>query len=418
VADIFIFAQLFGLVLLILLSGFFSGTETALVSLNRIKLKTLTEKGDKRALIIEGLLKHPNRMLATILVGNNLVNISAAAIATSLAIDFFGSKGVGIATGVMTLLILIFGEVTPKGFAIRNAEKISLSIARPMEFLVKVLYPVVRILTAITKPVISKFGGEFRFSPFVTEDEIKMLVDVGEKEGAIEKDEKELIHGVFAFSNTKAVEVMVPRIDMKCLNINKSIADAVKFIRKTGHSRIPLYKKNVDNIVGILYSKDIFGRSSGERGGASLESFLRPAYFVPETKKLDDLLREMQARKTQMAIVVDEYGGTEGLVTMEDILEELVGEILDEYDTEEPMVKIIDDYTAMVDANTSIDYLNDAMDINLPEEEFETIGGLIFYTLGKIPRSGDKVMINSTTVIVDKMHGRRISKVKVLKKME
>jgi gliding motility-associated protein GldE len=407
-----------GLVLLILLSGFFSGSETALVSLNRIKLKKLAEDGDKRALIIEGLLKHPNRLLATILVGNNLVNISAAAIATSLAIDFFGSKGVGIATGVMTLLILLFGEVTPKGFAIRNAENISLSIAHPMEFLVKALYPVVRILTAMTKPVIRRFGGEFRFSPYVTEDEIKMLVDVGEKEGVIEKDEKELIHGVFEFSDTNAVEVMVPRIDMKCLNINESIDDAVKFIRKTGHSRIPVYEKNIDNIVGILYSKDIFGRSKGERAGISLRSLLRPAYFIPETKKLDDVLREMQARRTQMAIVVDEYGGTEGLVTMEDVLEELVGEILDEYDTEESMVRIIDDYTAMVDAKTSIDDLNEAMDIHLPEEEFETVGGLIFNTLGKIPKAGDKVMINSTTMIVEKMRGRRISKVKVLKKRE
>jgi gliding motility-associated protein GldE len=407
-----------GLVLLILLSGFFSGSETALVSLNRIKLKKLAEDGDKRALIIEGLLKHPNRLLATILVGNNLVNISAAAIATSLAIDFFGSKGVGIATGVMTLLILLFGEVTPKGFAIRNAENISLSIAHPMEFLVKALYPVVRILTAMTKPVIRRFGGEFRFSPYVTEDEIKMLVDVGEKEGVIEKDEKELIHGVFEFSDTNAVEVMVPRIDMKCLNINESIDDAVKFIRKTGHSRIPVYEKNIDNIVGILYSKDIFGRSKGERAGISLRSLLRPAYFIPETKKLDDVLREMQARRTQMAIVVDEYGGTEGLVTMEDVLEELVGEILDEYDTEESMVRIIDDYTAMVDAKTSIDDLNEAMDIHLPEEEFETVGGLIFNTLGKIPKAGDKVRINSTTMIVEKMRGRRISKVKVLKKRE
>lgn len=417
-AEVFIFAQLVGLVLLILLSGFFSGSETALVSVNRIKLKKLAEDGDNRALIVEGLLKHPNRLLATVLVGNNLVNISAAAIATSLAIDYFGSKGVGIATGVMTFLILLFGEVTPKGFAIRNAEGISLAIARPMAFLAKALYPIVRILTAITKPMIRRIGGEVRFSPFVTEDEIKMLVDVGEQEGVIEKDEKELIHGVFEFGDTNAVEVMVPRIDVKCLSINKSIDDAIKFVRRTGHSRIPVFEKNIDNIVGILYSKDVFGRTREERARVSLRSLLRPVYFVPETKKLDDLLREMQARKTQMAIVVDEYGGTMGLVTMEDVLEELVGEIMDEYDTEEPMVRIIDDYTALVDAKTSIDDLNAALNLNLPEDEFETVGGLVFNTLGKVPRPGDKVMINGTTMIVEKMRGRRISKVKVLKKRD
>ena len=200
--DILILYQSFGLIILILLSGFFSGSETALVSLNHIKIKKLAVDGDKRANIIVRLLKHPNKLLATILVGNNLVNISAAAIATSIAIDLFGSKGVGIATGIMTFLILLFGEITPKGYALAKAEKISLSIATPMRYLVKILYPLVIILTVLTKPLIKKLGGNFRFSHYITEDDIKMLVDVGEKEGVIEKDEKELIHGVFNSSDT------------------------------------------------------------------------------------------------------------------------------------------------------------------------------------------------------------------------
>jgi CBS domain containing-hemolysin-like protein len=403
--------QLVALVCLVFLSGFFSGSETALVSVNRIRLKKLAEEGDANAVVVEGLLEHPNKLLATILVGNNLVNISAAAIATSLAIDFFGSRGVGIATGVMTFLVLVFGEITPKGYAIRNAERISLRIAKPMELLVRVLYPVVRILTAITKPLIRRFGGDVRFTPYVTEDEIKMLVEVGEREGVIEKGEKEMIHGVFEFGETEAKEVMVPRIDMKCLSVDDSIEKAVEFVKATGHSRFPVYEKNIDNIVGILNSKDLFGR----RSKASLRELIRPAYYVPESKKLDEILREMQERKTQMAIVVDEYGGTAGLVTLEDILEEIVGEILDEYDTEEPGVQIIEEGVALVDAKTSIDDLNDALDIDLPEEEFETVGGLIFNVLGRIPSPGDKVKINGNTMIVEKMRGRRIAKIRVIK---
>lgn len=413
--DISTTGQLVALVFLVLLSGFFSGSETALVSVNRIKLKKLVEEGVPNAIIVERLLRHPNRLLATILVGNNLVNIAAAAIATSLAINFFGSKGVGLATGIMTLLILVFGEVTPKGYAIRNAEKISLRIARLMELLVRGLYPLVRVLTAITTPLIKSFGGDVRFSPYVTEDEIKMLVEVGEKEGVIEKGEREMIHGVFEFGETEAKEVMVPRIDMKCLSIDDSIEKAIEFVRETGHSRTPVYEKSIDNIVGILNSKDLFGRTTDEVSKVGLRDLIRPAYYVPETKKLDEILREMQKRKTQMAIVVDEYGGTAGLVTLEDILEEIVGEILDEYDTEEPGVQILDEHAALVDAKTSIDDLNAALNTDLPEEEFETVGGLIFNALGRIPSTGDKIKINGNTMIVEKMRGRRIAKVRVIK---
>jgi|TARA_B100001971_G_C18261472_1_gene587287 CBS domain containing-hemolysin-like protein len=335
VLDILFLYQSFGLILLILLSGFFSGSETALVSLNRIKIKKLAGDGDKRAKIIVRLLKHPNRLLATILVGNNLVNISAAAIATSIAIDLFGSKGVGIATGIMTFLILLFGEITPKGYALANSEKISLSIASPMRYLVKVLYPLVIILTVLTKPLIKKLGGDFRFSHYITEDDIKMLVDVGEKEGAIEKDEKDLIHGVFNSGDTKAGDIMVPKKDIKCLDIKKNIYDAIKFIKKIGFSRIPIYDQSIDNIIGILYSKNIFGLSVNNDQNESFNRFLIPPYFISENKNIHDLLREMQAHKIQMAIIVDDKGITIGLVTMEDVLEELVGEIQDEYNNEE-----------------------------------------------------------------------------------
>ncbi len=374
----------------------------------------MAEEGKEEAEIVEKLLNRPNKLLATILVGNNLVNIAAASIATSLAIDYFGSRGVGIATGVMTFLILVFGEVTPKSYAIQNAEKISLRIAKPMNFLVRVLYPVVRVLTAITKPIINRLGGEMHLTPYITEEEIKMLVEVGEREGVIEKGEKEMIHGIFEFGDMEAKEVMVPRIDMICLSVDDSLEKAIDYVIKTGHTRFPVYEKNIDNIVGILNSKDLFRRKPDEK----IRDLVRPAYYIPESKKLDEILREMQDRKTQMAIVVDEYGGTLGLVTLEDIIEEIVGEIMDEYDKEEPKVQIINDGVAIVDAKADIGDLNEALDIDLPEEDFETVGGLMFNVLGRIPKPGDRVKINGNVMEVKTMRGRRISKIKVTKERE
>lgn len=400
------------LALLILLSGFFSGSEIALFSTNRVKIRKLAEEGDRNARVLEELLSRPNRLLTAILVGNNLVNIGAAAIATSLAIQFFGSKGVGLATGVMTLLVLIFGEITPKGVATRNSERISLLVARPIATLVKLLYPIVKVLVFITKPIVTAFGGKSNI-PFVTEEEIKMLVEVGEKEGVIEKEEKEMIKGIFEFGETTAKEVMVPRIDMKCISADATIEDGIKLALETGHSRFPVFEESVDNIIGILYTKDILRYLDKRK--LKLRQIIRPAYYVPETKKLDELLEEMQEKKTQIAIVVDEYGGTAGLVTLEDIIEEIVGEIWEEHEVIERPIQKIDDTSAIVLAKASIEDVNEELGINLPEEEFETIGGLIFNALGKIPTIGEAVEINGVSLIVEKMRGRRISLVKVVK---
>jgi gliding motility-associated protein GldE len=400
------------LALLILLSGFFSGSEIALFSTNRVKIRKLAEEGDRNAKVLEELLSRPNRLLTAILVGNNLVNIGAAAIATSLAIQFFGSKGVGLATGVMTLLVLIFGEITPKGVATRNSERISLLVARPIAMLVKLLYPVVKVLVFITKPIVTAFGGKSNI-PFVTEEEIKMLVEVGEKEGIIEKEEKEMIKGIFEFGETTAKEVMVPRIDMKCISADATLDDGIKLALETGHSRFPVFEESVDNIIGILYTKDILRYLDKRK--LKLRQITRPAYYVPETKKLDELLEEMQEKKTQIAIVVDEYGGTAGLVTLEDIIEEIVGEIWEEHEVIERPIQKIDDNSAIVLAKASIEDVNEELGINLPEEEFETIGGLIFNALGKIPTIGEAVEINGVSLIVEKMRGRRISLVKVVK---
>ncbi len=404
-----IWIEILGLCILLLLSAFFAGSEIALFSVNKVRIRKLAEEGLSQAVTLNRLLERPNRLLATILVGNNLANVGIAAIVTSLAIMFFGNQGVGIAIGVATLLILIFSEITPKAFAAKNAERVSLFVAWPISALVKLLYPVVRGIVLVTNPIVRMFGGEIE-RPFVTEEEIKMLVELGEKEGTIEKEEKEMIRGVFKFGDTTAKEVMVPRIDMSCIDGDAPVKEAKKVALETGYSRTPVYDGSIDNIVGFLFTKDLL---NVDKEDTKVKDIMRQAYYVPETKKLDEILNEMQEGKTQMAIVVDEYGGTAGLVTLEDLVEEIVGEILDE--KEEFPIKIIDDTTAAINAKTSISDVNEALGTILPEDDFGTVGGLVFNTLGDIPVVGEKVEIGNVTLIVDRMRSRRISWVKVIK---
>ncbi len=413
--DLLIMLEIIALLALLFMSAFFSLSETALISSNKLRIRKLGEEGIESALVVQRLMEHPNRLLATILVGNNIANVSAAAIATSLAINFFGSKGVGIAIGVFTFLILVFGEITPKSLGFQKAERISLLVAKPLDFLVNVLYPLVRVLAFITKIILKPFGGEVtKLSPYVTEEEIKMLVEVGEREGTIEKREREMIHSIFEFTDKVAREVMIPRVDMDCVDVNLNLNKALNIVLRTKHHRIPVYQGSIDNIVGIVNAHDLLHYLK-EQKGANLRDIARSAYYVPETKKLGELFREMQEKKTQIAIVVDEYGGTAGLITLEDLLEEIVGEILDEYDAEEPPIEILDEHRVLADAKTSIRELNKTVGLNLPEEDFETIGGLVFNKFGRIPSAGEKIRIKNITITVEKMRGRRISKLKITK---
>ncbi|MEE9611439.1 MAG: hemolysin family protein [Desulfatiglandales bacterium] len=402
--------QLLTLGVLLFLSAFFSGSETALVSLNRIRIKRLAEEGNKNAVIVEELIQKPNRLLATVLVGNNIVNIGAAAIATSIAIQMFQNWGVAIATGVMTLLVLVFGEMTPKSLAASNAERISLKVARPIGLLVKVFYPIVKVLVEITRPLTKLLGGDIRLHKLFTEEEFKIMVEVGEEEGVIEKEEREMIHGIIEFGETEATEVMAPRIDVVGIKSSATIKEANDLVLKSGYSKIPVYEDSIDNIIGVLHARDLLKAAGGDK---AIKKIMRQVYYVPETKKLDEILKEMRERKTQIAIVVDEYGGTAGLVTAEDLVEEIVGEIMDEFDVEEDSIRKIDEKTVLVDAKLNIGDLNDALELDLPEEEFETVGGLIFNTLGKIPIAGEVVEINGVNLKVEKMRGRRIGKVKL-----
>ena len=320
---------------LIVFSAFFSLSETALLSVGKIRIRHLAETGNKNAKIVSGLLENPEQFLAAILVGNNIVNISASVLATDAALRFFGQSGIAIATGVMTLFILVFGEIFPKTLASRNAEYIAMHIANPIIILIDILRPVVWFFTMIVNSLIALTGGKERVKhPFVTEEMIKMMAKVGEKEGTIEKHERELIHRVFEFTNGKAHGVMTPREKIVCIEESETLDIALDLINKSGHSRLPVYRGDFDNIVGMIYAKDFLKFRDYELAKIKVFQVLRPLLVVKAGREISVILKELQQKKMNIAVVVDNNLKVIGLVSIEDILEELVGEIYDEYDVE------------------------------------------------------------------------------------
>lgn len=317
------------LIILLILSAFFSGAEIALISLSRVTIKRRVEEGEEAARIVERLLESPDRLLATILVGNNVVNVCASIIAGTLAVQLFGSFGVGIAVFTMTLIILIFCEIIPKAFSIKN-EKVAFKVARYICALVKVLAPIVSVLTALSSLVIRALGKERKHQrTFITEDEIKTLLRIGEEEGTIEEDERKMIAEVFEFDETRTKEVMVPRDSMVCVKENQRLGDIVSLINQTGFSRFPVYRRDLDNIIGMVHAKDVL-RYQGKNIRA--RKIMRPILKVSYKQNIDELLRKMQREKTHLAIVMSDDDKTIGLVSLEDLVEELVGEIVDEHD--------------------------------------------------------------------------------------
>lgn len=316
-------------------SAFFSAAETAFTSLSRLKVSHLIERKIPGARMVKRLKDEPARLLSTILIGNNIVNIAASVLATQIVYNYFAARGggsagliIGAATGIMTFFILVFGEITPKTTAIRQAERVALLFAYPLYLISILLTPVAILLTWISAPFVLLLGGHIpEQGPFITEEELKFMISAGEKEGVLEREEKEMISSIFEFGDTLVREVMTPRPDILAVDESESLLAAVDLIRDSGHSRIPVYENNIDNIIGILYAKDLLSARDGK-----LKDYMRSALFIPETKKVDELLHQMQANRTHVAIVVDEYGVTSGLVTMEDLIEEIVGEIHDEFE--------------------------------------------------------------------------------------
>ena len=306
------------LVVLIALSAVFSSAETAFLSTNKIRLRNLQEDGEKKAGLVLDLLENQNRLISTLLVGNNIVNISASALATKMATDYFGDAGVGIATGIMTLLVLVFGEVIPKNLAAAHAEGWAMFVAPFIKLVSVVLTPLVFLLTKLSDTVVRFSKKNEEEDPTITEDEFKILVNVGQEEGVFDESETEMINSIMEFDETYVKAIMVPRIDIVAVVVDDSINDVLRLIIDGGHSRIPAYEESIDNIVGILYAKDIFEHLNANFDELKVRELIRDAYYIPETKKVSDLLNELRLKKVHMAIILDEYGGTNGLVTIED----------------------------------------------------------------------------------------------------
>ncbi|MBS4535277.1 HlyC/CorC family transporter [Clostridium sp. D2Q-14] len=416
----FILIRIIFLIILLILSAFFSSSETALVGLKIAEIRQLREKDEKKAKLLERIKKRINIILSTILVGNNLVNILATTILTQLTMEFFkGSTSTFISTIVMTVLILIFGEITPKTFATQNPGKVSIIVARPIEILSKIFNPILIILNFITSFMIKILGGKVDSSgTFVTEEEIRTLVDVGEEEGVVKLHEKEMIENIFDIDHIDVGDVMIPRIDIIAVSQDDSMETALNKITKYGHSRIPVYKNTIDNIIGVLYAKDILPfvvNKQQEINETKIVDIIREPYYVPETKKANKLLTELQQNKVHMAIVLDEYGGTEGLVTIEDVLEEIVGDIYDEYDNDENMIEKVNESIYKIRADISLEDINEFFNTNFPEEDFDSLGGYIFSSLGRVPKQEDTLEEQGIKMIVRKVVNRRIKVVEIKK---
>jgi putative hemolysin len=410
-------AELLALGLLLLLSAFFSGSETALFAANRLKLRALKEDGNRNARVALSLLEHPARLLSTLLIGNNIVNTGTAVVATATLVRLLGpERGSVYAFVAVTLLLLLFGEITPKTFAAHHAERLALFAARPIQWMAAILTPVNRLLSLMTNLFARPLGGRVRpDAPLVTEEEIQTLVRMGEEQGVLEQEEREMIHSIFEFGDTVVREVMVPRVDIVAVEASAPIEAVLQIVREHGHSRIPVYDDDIDHVVGTIHVKDLLsGFREGRLAGVA-RAFARPAYFVPDTKRIDELFREMRRKKVHMAIAVDEYGGTAGLVTIEDLLEEIVGPIQDEYDVEEPPIKVLNEQVALVDGALHLEEVNAALGISLPVEEVDTVGGFVTSRLGHVPTQGETVDHDGVELTVERVDGNRIIQVKVTK---
>ena len=401
-------------ILCILLSAFFSSAEVALISVTKARVRLLVNEKKPGAEALATLKESPNKLLTTILIGNNIANIAAAAIATAISIQLFGDVGVGIATGFVVIILLVFGEITPKIYAARASGNYALAIARPILVLSYIFSPAIWVVDRMTRylQIHRGTGGAS-----VTEEEIKEWIEVGTEEGTIEEDEQNMLYSVLEFGDTTAREIMTPRVDVTVMEDTTAFGDAIRIFTETGFSRIPVYHGKTDNITGILNVKDLFSAMVSRRK-ATIGDIMYDPYFVPETMKIDDLLKELQVRRIPIAIVIDEYGGFTGIVTFEDILEELVGDIQDEFDTEEPQVQKLAEGVYVLDAQTWVEDANEHLGTTLPvSESYETIGGLLIDRLGHIPQHpGEKAEIESGqfTLVVTQMRGRRIVKVKLI----
>ena len=413
---VFVALGLLVILVLLALSAFFSSSEIAMFSLADHRVERLEEDSGRRGTSLAALRDDPHRLLVTILVGNNLVNIAMSSIATGLLAYYLGNGGlaVGIATVAITALVLLFGESAPKSYAIENTESWALRIARPLKFAEHLLLPLVVLFDYLTRVVNRITGGRSAIeTSYVTREEIRDIIETGEREGVLEEDEREMLQRTLRFNRTIAKEVMTPRLDMTAVAADESVEEAIETCIQSGHARIPVYEGSLDNVIGIAHIRDLVRDVHyGENGELDLADVIQPTLHVPESKNVDDLLTEMRDQRMHMVIVIDEFGTTEGLVTMEDLTEEIVGEIL-EGEEEEP-IEFVDETTALVKGEVNIDEVNEALDIDLPEgEEFETIAGFIFNRAGRLVDAGEVIEYDGLEIRVEQVENTRILKARI-----
>ena len=403
------------LAIMVGLSGFFSGSEIALIGISKAKVSQLVKEKVKGATLLYKLKSNPSRMLATLNLGTNLVNVGSSALATQVSLEVFGDNGLAIAIGVMTFVLLVFGEITPKAYCNANATKISLKVSRIILVFSYVFYPFILLFEKITNGILKAVGSSHQPPP-ITEQEIYSVIEQGLEDKALQKHERELVHGALKFDDIVIRAVMTPRTKMFMLPAKTLLFDAMPLISKSGYSRIPIYKDTPDQIVGILNVRDLLKYLERDEKMLSLESLSRKPIFVSQEQRISKLLREMQGRQTHMAIVVDEFGGVEGCVTLEDLLEEIVGEIMDETDLEELNFKMLDKNTMLSSGDIEIDTVNEILKSEIPlGEDYSTLNGLLHDKLKDIPRKGDRIIIGSVKMTVEEAVNNQATRIKIEK---
>lgn len=417
-ADLFLY--LVAICILILLSGFFSASETAFISFGKHHFQKIAEKNDKIAKRLSFWFENPNRILVTALVGNNIVNITASVLAATLSYKYFQKRiSTALITGVMTLLVLVFGEIIPKSLAKKHSETVAYFFSPPIRFFCIILTPIVKILLIISRFLVGIFGGTLdSIIPVLTEDDLKAMIVAGEEEGIIEEEERNMIDSIFELGDKMVKEIMTPRMKMVTLDEEAPISVVVDTIAREGFSRMPVYRENMDKITGIVYIKDIVARGlTGNKypSEVKVKDFMREPYFVPESKKVGDLIRELQEKKMQMAIVVDEYGGTAGLVTMEDLVEEIVGEISDEYKKDIKEAYVMPDGCFLISGSMEIEKANQEIGLDIPLSGFETVAGFVLERFGRFPQKGESFVYGNHQFTVQESDSKKVRLIKIKK---
>lgn len=404
-------SQIILIILLLVLSAFFSSAETAFTTVNHIRIRALIDEGSKRAKTVADIIEHSSKMLSAILIGNNIVNISVSALVTSLTISVWGNYATGIATGILTIVVLIFGEITPKTTATVHSEKFALAYAPVIKWIMIILTPVIYLIDMLSGVFLKVLHIDIKSSKkTITENELRTFVNVSHEEGVIESDEKRIINNLFDFGDAEAKDIMIPRIDMAAADINSGYQQIIKLFRETMYTRIPIYEEEADNVVGILNIKDLILAPHDKL--FSIKEIMRKPYYVYERKNISELFKDMQRESQSIAIVLDEYGSTAGMITTEDLLEEIVGDIRDEYDDDEaePFIRLSEN-VYRIDSAYKLDDLNEKLDLALVSEDNDSVGGYIIEKLDRFPEVGDRLHVDNLEFVIEKAENNRIESV-------